>query len=167
MILNNLSIISAKSKNNVIGDNNTLIWHLPSDLKYFKEKTQNKTIVMGRNTYESLIPFTKGKPLPNRTNIVLTKQNIQHEGFTFYSQIEDILAIAKECSNEEVFIIGGAQLYKEFLPYTKTLYLTEIKQEFSGDTYFPELNDKEWDEVSREFHDENSISFDFVVYKRN
>lgn len=161
---NNISIISAMASNRVIGNNNTLIWHIPEDLQYFKQKTLNKTVVMGKNTYLSILPFTKGKPFPERTNIVITSTPQEQEGFVFLKRPQDVLELPLK---DEVFIIGGGQLYNYFLPHANTLYLTELHKEYDGDTTFPLFNKTEWVEESRIPKIHKDISYDFVVYKRH
>ena len=125
-------MVVAIAKNNAIGKDNQLLWHLPKDLKHFKEITSGHTIIMGRKTYESV-----GKPLPNRRNIIITRQNITIEGCEVVNSIEDAL---KLCAGEdEVFIVGGAEIYKQAMALTDRIYLTIVHHEFEGDTYFPEI----------------------------
>ena len=180
-----ISIIAAISKNNVIGNKNAMPWYLPADFKYFKEKTLNKTIVLGLNTFKSI----GEKPLPNRKHIILTNDpNLQlPEGCFLAKSIDEALEIAELCGtnaekcgqdkklknfsslNEEVMICGGAIVYKQFLPLTDRMYLTFIHQDFEGDTFFPEFNKDDWQEVSRENHDpdpKNLYSYSFVVLER-
>lgn len=160
----NISIISAMAKNRVIGRNNKLPWHIGKDLKYFKDLTKFKTIVMGRKTFESIIRVTNGKPLENRKNVVLTTdEKFKQEGFTIINNIEDILILSQA---EEIMIIGGSKLYKDFIPHSKYLYLTEINQEFDGDVCFPEFNKDEFLEMQRMPQMESELTFDFVVYRR-
>jgi dihydrofolate reductase len=128
-----ISLIAAYDKHRVIGNGQRLPWHLPADLRHFKQKTTGKTIVMGRATFDSI-----GKALPNRRNIVLTHSTTFHaEKVEVVHQIATILTLAK---SEEVMIIGGASLYKQFLPYADQLLLTVIDHSFVGDTYFPQWN---------------------------
>ncbi|MCK9467097.1 MAG: dihydrofolate reductase [Candidatus Absconditabacterales bacterium] len=142
------------SKNRTIGKDNKLPWHYPEDLQYFKKTTSGFPIIMGLNTHYSI-----GRPLPNRRNIVLSTQNIQIEGVEIFRSIPELLETIK--NEREVFIIGGASIYKQFLPLADKIYLTEIKKEYNGDTFFPEF-EKEFTEIFREKHDE----LDFVVYDR-
>lgn len=160
-----ISMISAVSENRVIGNKNSLPWHLPADFKYFKEKTLNKTIVMGLNTFKSI----GEKPLPNRKNIVLTNDNTYKvpEGCFLARSIDEVLEMTKK--DEELMVCGGASVYKQFLPLASRLYLTYVHQNFEGDTFFPEFEAKEWQEVSRENHqsDEKSLyPYSFVVLER-
>ena len=141
-----ISLIVAKSKHNVIGDKGRIPWHIPNDLKRFKELTTGKTVIMGRKTFESL---PEGyKPLPNRVNIVLSTDKTYQTNCCIVT--DDLKkALRKAGSDKEVFIIGGEQVYKEGLRYADKIYVTEVDGEFKGDTYFPILN-KTWKEVKRE-----------------
>jgi len=163
-----ISIIAAVTKNRVIGKGNDLPWHLPDDMKFFMQTTNGHHVIMGRKNYESLPD--KFKPLPNRTNIVVTHQkNYGAPGCTIVHQLNDGISLAKNSGEEELFVIGGAEIYKLALPMTDVLYLTEIDVELEGDTFFPEWNKKEWKEMSRQHHDadaKHKFAFDFVVYKK-
>jgi dihydrofolate reductase len=141
-----LSLIVAAANNNVIGRNNELPWHLPQDLKYFKSVTLGKPVIMGRKTFESI-----GKPLPGRTNIVITRQSDwQHAGVLVASNVDDALALAENFRNElgqtadEVMVIGGAEIYRCALPLADKIYLTRIDEDIKGDAWFPSLSDTEW-----------------------
>ena len=137
-----ISIIAAVSDNNVIGKNNKLPWHLPEDLKRFKEVTSGHTVIMGRKTYESI-----GRPLPNRVNIVITRnKDFKPKGVKVVHSIEEALSLASEAGETETFIIGGAEIYKQALPLANKIYLTRINKNYKGDAYFPELG-KEWKET--------------------
>jgi dihydrofolate reductase len=139
-----LSAIVAISQNNVIGRDNTLPWHLSEDLKHFKAITLGHTIIMGRKTFESI-----GKPLPGRVNIVVTRNpNYQAEGITSVSDFETW--IKKNDSDEEIFLIGGAGLYKDCWNYVDKIYLTRIEQNFEGDTFFPWQNPLENFQVTKD-----------------
>ncbi|NFH81236.1 dihydrofolate reductase [Clostridium botulinum] len=132
-----LSIIVAIAKNNVIGNDNKLIWHISEDLKRFKEITSGKTIVMGRKTFESLPGV-----LPNRKHIILTRDKnfkVNSEYVEIIYDFDELLSKYKN-SDTEVFIIGGGEIYKQLLPHTHKLYLTKINKDFDGDTYFPQIN---------------------------
>jgi len=159
----NLTLIAAMAENRVIGKNNDLVWHLPDDLKHFKELTKGHHIIMGRKTFESM-----GKPLPHRTNIVVTsKEDYKAEGCIVVHNLRD--AIQKAENDSQPFIIGGGKIYKQALEYGDTMELTEIDAEVDGDTYFPEFDRKFWKEVSREHHpkdDKHDYAFDFVRYER-
>ena len=130
-----LSIIVAVAKKNVIGKNNALIWHLPADMKFFKEKTSGHCIITGRKNYES-IP-EKYRPLINRTNIVVTHQkNYSAPGTIVVHTIADALKEAESRKDDEVFIIGGAEIYKQTIDKVNTIYLTQIDENFDGDVFF-------------------------------
>ena len=160
-----LSIIVAVAKNNVIGKDNKLIWHLPEDLKRFKRLTTGHTIIMGRKTFESL-----GRVLPNRKHIVLcndAEMNVDDENVEVIDSIDKIEKY--ENSEEENFVIGGASIYKLLLPKASKLYITKINQEFDGDVYFPEIDENEWKIVEREqgIKDEkNPYDYEYITYVR-
>lgn len=133
-----ISMIAAMDKNKVIGKDGGMPWHLPGDLRFFKERTVGKTVVMGRKTFESI-----GKPLPKRNNVVLTSdKNFQAEGIQVVHNAEEIRALVTE--GEELVIMGGASLYEEFLPDAEKMYLTQIEEAFDGDTFFPDFDEQEW-----------------------
>ena len=158
-----ISLIAAMGKNRTIGKNNSLPWTLPADMQYFRDKTRGKPVIMGRKTYESI-----GKPLPKRLNIIVTHDNeYKAEGCVVVHSADEALKAAGNV--EEVMIIGGSQIYKEFLPKVNRMYLTFIDAEFEGDTYFPEYKIEEWKEVSYEEHErdaENQYDYRFVVLER-
>jgi len=165
-----ISLIAAVAQNGVIGLNNSqgqpdMPWHLPDDFAFFKRKTSHHPIIMGRKTLEAL-----GKPLPNRTNIILTRNtDFQAAGTTVVHTLDDALAIAKSLNDNEIFVIGGAEIYTMALPVATTLYLTEIHKEFDGDAHFPTFDRRDWTEVSRVPHqadDRHEAAFDFVEYER-
>ncbi len=164
-LVNNMliSIIAAMGKNKVIGKGNALPWKLPADMEHFKTLTKGKPIIMGRKTFESV-----GKPLPDRTNIIITRdQNYKDEGCIVAYSTEEALKAAE--NSEEVMICGGAQIYKEFLPKADKMYLTLIDADFEGDAYFPEYNPEEWEETSYEEHErdaENQYNYTFLVLRR-
>jgi dihydrofolate reductase len=163
-----ISLIAALTENRVIGRNNDLPWHLPDDMKYFMKTTSGHYVIMGRKNYES-IP-EKFRPLPNRTNVVVTRQkNFKAENCTVVHSLEEGLALARHAQQQEVFIIGGAEIYTQGFPLASRLYLTEIQGTIEGDTYFPEFNKKNWRETSRIHHpadDRHAFAFDFVVYEK-
>lgn len=153
-----ISIVVAMSRNNIIGFQNRLPWHLPADLKHFKQLTLNKTIVMGRKTFESI-----GRPLPQRENIVLSRQPIQIEGCKVISDLKELSI------NKEIMIIGGAQIYALALPLVNDLYITWIDGDFKGDTFFPEIDWNNWKIMSEESHlpdDKNLHAYHFTHYQR-
>ncbi len=137
-----LSIIVATDQNNLIGKDNDMPWHIPADLKRFKAITTGHTIVMGRKTYDSL----PKKPLPNRHHVVLTRQQgLVLAGCEILHSTQEVVERYGGVDTEEVFIIGGGNIYKSLLPYTQKIYLTSVQAAFEGDTYFPFLDmDKEW-----------------------
>lgn len=160
-----LSIIVAIANKNVIGKDNTLIWHLPEDLKRFKTITSGKTIIMGRRTFESL-----GRVLPNRKHIVLCndmEMNIDNENVEI---VGDIKCLDKYInSDEENFIIGGATIYRLLMPYANKMYITKINQDFDGDAFFPEIKEEEWEIINTEQgikNDENPYDYEYITYKR-
>jgi len=176
-----ISMISALAENRVIGNKNAMPWHLPADFKYFKEKTINKTIVLGLNTFKSI----GEKPLPNRKHIILNDDlnYVAPEGCFVAHSINEVLEMIKNDpstnsgQDNEVMICGGASIYKQFLPLANRLYLTYIHHNFEGDTYFPEFNIQDWQEVSREDHEaddpsinsgqaKNLYKYSFVVLER-
>ena len=140
-----ITLVVAVSKNGVIGDDNKLIWHIPEDLKRFRKLTTGNVVVMGRKTHESI-----GKALPNRLNVILTNNvrwyNPLGDGCVVCYSIEEVL---EKFKHRRLYIIGGGQIYKEFLPYADEIEMTLIDKEFKGDTYFPEIG-SEWIEFSRE-----------------
>ncbi|HBJ1646362.1 dihydrofolate reductase [Clostridium botulinum] len=161
-----LSIIVAIAKNNVIGNDNKLIWHISEDLKRFKEITSGKTIVMGRKTFESLPGV-----LPNRKHIILTRDKnfkVNSECVEIIYDFDELLNKYKN-SDTEVFIIGGGEIYKQLLPHTYKLYLTKINKDFDGDTYFPQINydDFKVDYESDIITDEKSkLEYNFINLSR-
>ena len=163
-----LSMIVAVAENGVIGRNNELPWYMPNVLKYFKQTTMGKPVIMGRKTYESI-----GKPLPGRTNIVITRQaDYQPEGVKVVSSVEAARELAESVclidGQEEAMIMGGAEIYTLALPHTDRLYLTEVHADVEGDAFFPEYDKSLWQEVAREdFAAEgpNPYNYSFVVYE--
>lgn len=161
-------MIAALSRNRVIGKNNDLPWKLPDDMKFFMEKTKGHHVIMGRKNYDS-IP-RKFKPLPDRSNIVVTRQKkFEAPGCIVVDSLEKGLDIAKENNEPETFVIGGAEIYRLGLPHANKLYLTEIEAEIEGDTYFPLFDRNEWIETSRVHHsndERHAYAFDFVLYEK-
>lgn len=152
-----ISLIVAMSSNRVIGRDNKMPWHLSADLKHFRKITMNSPILMGRKTFESI-----GKPLDGRTNLILSKNtNYQAEGCFVFHSLQDALEKAAHYGNE-LFVIGGATLYEMALPFAKRLYLTDIQAEFEGDTFFPEFNMDEWNEITCEqIHHDEKVTFSY------
>lgn len=168
-----LSLIAAIADNNVIGRDGKLPWHLPDDLKHFHDLTVGHPVIMGRKTYES-IP-EKHRPLPDRTNIVLTRQDIEIPGCVVVHSIEEAIdrAMGYELPAtsglrlQEVFVIGGAEIYRQALPLARRMYLTRVHAQVEGDAFFPEVDWGEWEAVSREEHPADSrhvYSFTFWHY---
>ena len=144
-----IAIIVGMTKDRVIGKDNQLPWHIPEELKSFKELTTNQIVIMGRKTYDSLP--SKFRPLPNRHNIVLSESMGFQEGIDVCTSIEDTLQVAKSY-NKDIFIIGGSTTYREFLPIADTMFISYIKGDFDGDSYFPEFDLTEWSiENTRKF----------------
>ena len=160
-----LSIIVAVAENNVIGKDNKLIWHLPEDLKRFKRLTTGHTIIMGRKTFESL-----GRVLPNRKHVILCNDMEMNIDDKNVEVLEDISMLKEYIdSEEEHFIIGGATIYKLLMPYAKKLYLTLIHEEFNGDVYFPEIEEKDWKIIDREEglrNEENPFDYEYITFER-
>lgn len=157
-----VSAIAAISQNHAIGKNNQLLWHLPKDLKHFKDITSGHTVIMGRKTYESV-----GKPLPNRRNIIVTRQHIKIEGCEVVDSVEAALALSTD--QEEVFIVGGAEIYKLAMPLTNRIYLTIVHHYFEADAFFPELEPHTWRETHREDYEpdaKNNLPFSFITLER-
>ncbi|MGQ0829755.1 MAG: dihydrofolate reductase [Bacteroidota bacterium] len=163
-----ISIIVAVAENNVIGKDNALIWHLPADMKFFKEKTMGHCVITGRKNYES-IP-EKFRPLPNRTNIIITRQKNYHApGAIVVGSVKEAIEKAKETGDKEIFIIGGAEIFKQTLYLTDKIYYTRIYHSFEGDTFFPELNTEEWKETSRKDHypdEKNKHRYSFIEFEK-
>lgn len=161
-----ISIIAAVAKNNIIGGDNKLLWYIPEDLKHFKDLTSNHTIIMGRKTFQSL-----PNVLPKRHHIVLTKDKnyiIDSDSVTIVHNLKEIVDKYKT-SKEEVFVIGGGEIYSAFLPYCKNLYLTKINKNFEGDTYFPKIEPSQWkvtysSEVNKTLKD--NLEFKFINLTR-
>ena len=155
------TIIAAIGKNRELGKNNNLIWHLPGDLKFFKETTTGHSIIMGRKTLESL-----PKLLPNRHHIVLSSSDDFSPEIEHYKSWKELLNGLKG-RNEEIFIIGGASIYKEFIDIVDKMYLTEIDAECKeADAYFPEFNKEEWENTILKENEDNNISYKHVLYKK-
>ncbi|NOQ90403.1 MAG: type 3 dihydrofolate reductase [Gammaproteobacteria bacterium] len=158
-----ISIIAAMDRNRLIGNKNRLPWHLPADFAHFKSVTMGKPIIMGRKTYESI-----GKPLPGRTNIVLSRNSeTQFEGTICVSSFEDAVAAVPDA--EEVMVIGGSTIYEMLLPQADRLYFTYVDAEFDGDAWFPEFDDKQWAEkesVLLQADEKNHFNCRFVTLEK-
>lgn len=165
-----ISLIVAHSSNRVIGIDGQLPWHIPDDLKYFKAITIGKPIIMGRKTFDSI-----GKPLPGRLNIIITKNtDLSIEECVVVNNLEAAISEAtnffktQDTEQEEIFIIGGAQIFKQSMEFVNKIYITEVHAEYAGDVFFDELSDNDWIEVGRDLHDSQNdkIPFSFVTYNK-
>jgi len=158
-----IAIVAALARNRVIGKNNRLPWRLPRDRRHFRELTMGKPVIMGRKTFASI-----GKALPGRKNIILTRDlNFRAEGGVVVHSSGEALKSAE--GSEEVMIIGGAEIYREFLPLAERMYLTLIHADFEGDAYFPKYDPNEWQEKERHDFppdDENPYPYSFVLLER-
>lgn len=157
-----ISLIAALAADRVIGMENTMPWHLPADLAWFKRNTLNKPVIMGRKTFESI-----GRPLPGRRNIILSSQPITVPDVIWVTSLDEALAAAGDA--EEVMVVGGGRVYSQFLPKANRLYLTHIDAEVGGDTHFPDYEPDEWETSFSEFHDAdvlNSHSYCFEILER-
>lgn len=157
-----LSLIVAKAENNVIGKDNKLLWHLPEDLKRFKNLTTGHTIIMGRKTFESL-----GRVLPNRKHVVFTQNpnfKVDDVNVKIIHSLQDIQEYVED--KNENFVIGGEKIYNLLMPYVSKMYITEIHKDFDGDTFFPNVDLESWKETSREKMNADDFDYDFVVYER-
>ena len=161
---NNLTLIAAAAENDVIGKDNQLIWHLSDDLKRFKSMTSNHAMIMGRKTFESF-----GKPLPNRTHIIITRQK-NYPAPSGVIVVHNLEAALNAVQNDtQPFIIGGGEIYKEAITYADKIELTRVHERFDGDTFFPQIDSSVWEETQNNFHqkDENhNYSFSFITYQR-
>jgi dihydrofolate reductase len=161
--MSKLSIIVALAKNCTIGVNNTLPWRCPEDLKRFKTLTMGHHMIMGRKTFDSI-----GKPLPGRTTVVVTRNtNLEIEGCIIAHSLAE--AIAACAGDEEIFVVGGAELYRQAVSVADTLYFTEIQRNVEGDTHFPEFNHSAWRETSRDVRSQETpqpLEYHFVTYRK-
>lgn len=160
------SIIVAKSENGVIGKDNELPWYLPDDLKYFKQLTRRHSVIMGRKTFDSILARIQ-RPLPERQNIVLTRNPLARPlGAVAVGTIQDAFEAAE---SDDVFVLGGEEVYRQTLPIVDRLYITEVHTNIDGDAFFPDPSPTEWKEVSRQHHakdKKHQFDFDFVIYDR-
>ena len=148
-----ISLITIMDKNNGIGFGNNLLWKLKDDLSYFKETTTGSVVIMGRKTFESI-----GKPLPGRINIVLSRKDLDIDGVIVVNNVQSALDLAKG-HNKKIFVIGGSEIYKLFLPYANHLHISEVDDEKEADAFFPEINLTEWKEVFSECVQEGDIKY--------
>ena len=160
-----ISLVVAASDNHAIGKDNQLLWHLPKDMRFFKNTTWALPILMGRKTFESL----GNKVLPGRLNIIITRQaNKQYEGAKVVASLEEAIELAKQNDYKELMVIGGGEIYSMAMPLAQTIYLTRVHTTIEGDTYFPELG-KEWVKESSEpqlADEEHAFNFDFEIWQR-
>jgi dihydrofolate reductase len=157
-----ISIIVAVAQNGVIGDKNSLLWHISEDMRFFKRTTSGHPVIMGRKTYESL-----GRPLPNRTNVVISRTMGEIEGCTVVHSLEEAIALFP--AEEEVFVIGGAQIYALALDVADRFYLTRVGHDYEGDTSLPKWDESEWQLISREAYEQGEKyphPFAFEIYDR-
>lgn len=157
-----ISIIVAVAQNGVIGDKNSLLWHISEDMRFFKRTTSGHPVIMGRKTFESL-----GRPLPNRTNVVISRTLAELEGCTVVHSLEEAIALFP--AEEEIFVIGGAQIYALALDVADRLYITRVEQDYEGDTSFPTWDEDKWKLTSREAFDRGEkyeYPFAFETYDR-
>ena len=158
-----ISIIVAIAQNGTIGDNNSLLWHIKEDMRFFRTTTSGHAVIMGRKTFESL----GSKPLPKRKNIVITRSDLTFEGALTAHSLDEAIAMAE--GDEETFIIGGAQIYRAALAVADRMYITRVEHDYQGDTSFPEVDYSQWQLVSEERHErgeEYEWPFSFLTYDR-
>jgi len=159
------AIIAAVAANRIIGKNNDLVWRLPADLRHFKNTTTGHYIIMGRKSFESI-----GKPLPNRTTIIVTRNaDYRQEGAFVVNSLEAALEKAEKDKQGKVFILGGGQIYQKAISISDYMYITEVHESFEGDTLFPEIDPSMWNEVYREdfiADEKNKYDYSFVEYTR-
>lgn len=160
-------MVAALGKDRSLGLENKLLWNIPDDLKRFRELTTGHVLILGRKTFDSIIGY-RGAPLPNRTNIVITRDLAwSYDGVLRASSVNEALEIARQLEHEEIFIGGGAQIYKEALPFTNRLYLTLIEDEKAGDVFFPEYEHEFVKEVAREDREWNGLRYSWLDLERN
>ena len=161
-----VSIIVAIAQNGTIGDKNALLWHIKEDMRFFRTTTSGHPVIMGRKTFESL----GSKPLPKRTNIVITRADRTFEGALTAHSLEEAIAMAKaEAGDDEIFVMGGAQIYREALSVVDRMYITVVERDYEGDTSFPEIDFSQWELVNVVRHErgeEYESPFEFRTYDR-
>lgn len=160
-----IALVVAASANNAIGKNNQLLWHLPNDLKFFKNITWGFPIIMGRKTFEAV-----NRPLPGRTNIIVTRQpGWEARGVTSSLNVEDAIQKGLQTNGRQIFIIGGGEIYKQAIPLADTIYLTRVHVELEGDTFFPELDESRWKLVANDdfpADEKHAYAYSFQVWKK-
>ncbi len=162
-----ITLIVAMDVNNGIGYKNKLLWHISKDLKWFKEQTNNKIIVMGKNCYLDIISYTKGKPLPNRVNVILSTSLLQKDvnpGFLIFKDKKTLLDYFGY--EKEIFIIGGGQIYNQFIDIADELIVTHVHNEYLADVFFPKFKAKNFIKTYEQNESENNINFTFTKYKK-
>nr|AIA13259.1 Dihydrofolate reductase [uncultured bacterium] len=161
-----LSLLVAASENNVIGRNNELPWHLPNDMKFFKNTTWGLPVIMGRKTYDSL----KSEPLPGRTNIVITRQqDWKPEGIIVVHSLQDAISAAQDTESNEIFVLGGGEIFKEAIEIGHRIYITRVHAVVEGDVFFPKIDESKWKQVSKRdcFADEkHAYDYTFETWER-
>ncbi len=170
-----ISLIAAIDKNNGIGKNGQLLWHLPSDLKWMKQQTRYSQIIMGKNCYLDVIRYSKGKPLPERDNIVLSTRGVHdaHPDFIFFKSIDALEYFLKSeysdksrfFEKEKIYILGGQKIYEQFMPFADELIITHVHHQFEADTFFPDWDDS-FKKVFEDSHRENELDFTFTIYTK-
>lgn len=160
-----ISLVVAASENNVIGKNNKLLWHLPNDMKFFKNITWAMPVIMGRKTFDAL-----GKPLTGRTNIVITRQRTwKAEGVNIVKNLDEAVIAAAHTDAKEAYVIGGGEIYKQCIPRAQRIFLTRVHAVLEGDTFFPEINDKDWKLVSNldfDKDDRHAYTYSFQIWEQ-
>lgn len=159
-----VSLVVAASTNNVIGKDNSLLWKLPNDMRFFKNVTWGMPVIMGRKTYESL-----AHPLPGRKNIVLSRQPLESEGAIVVKSLDDALFLVKQMDVKEAMVIGGGEIYRLAWEKAKRIYLTRVDGEFEGDTFFPALDPKQWRLIRQENHEadeKHAYGYSFQIWER-
>lgn len=166
------SLIVAMADNRCIGRNNQMPWHIPEDLKRFKSLTMDHPVIMGRKTFESILGYLN-KPLPGRESIIVTRKahtlypdEPVHQASTIEQAIEIATGIAAPKNLKEIFIIGGAQVFNQSLPLAHKIYLTKVHREIGGDTFFPEIDDTDWEEIKTVSYEDNDPPYSFVDLER-
>ncbi len=164
------SLIVAMAQNNCIGKENKMPWHISDDLKRFKSLTMDHPVIMGRKTYESIIGYLN-KPLPGRTNIVISRSGFDNKyNVPVFSDIKESInhakIIAKEHNKDEIFIIGGAQIYTQSINIADRIHLTKVHQDVDGDAFFPDFNENNWDEDICSTHKDSTPPYSFITLKR-
>ena len=159
-----ISLVVAASENNVIGKDNKLLWHLPNDMRFFKNTTWAMPVIMGRKTYDSL-----GKPLTGRTNIVITRQKTwKAEGVKSVKNLDEAIIAAAQADAKEAFVIGGGEIFKQSIQRAQKVFLTRVHTILDGDTFFPEINEKEWKLVSNldfDADDKHAFAYSFQIWE--